>query len=600
MGPENRPDENIVQHGSGEVWIAGGKVYVKNPSGTGKVPTITPGQGVDLLVNGNRIMERTAVREDDEILIVPHTVEEPGSFQIRVGPGGMSATLELKMGTITRHVVQDSRPESDLVVKTVKLVEKTCPFTLAEIMQEMTRRNISFGIKHDEIQEILAKPEDGLYLIAEGIPPGDTVDERVELNFAAGPGEQKVSAESEKVNFRDMVEIPSVEPGALLAVKHFGVQGTPGRKVTGDIIPPAKPQVFELVGGKGVEISPDGSKAYASIGGRPVARKTGNRYFIDVEPVLHKKGDVDISSGNIRFKGDVVVHGNVCEGMTVQAAGKIDIRGMVFQARIAAQGDIKAGRNIMGSDIVAGGNNSFFKALHKILDSLHTDLAEIARVVPELARHPKMKDVKTGQLVQVLIDRKYGRVPGLIAEMVKLSGQNSFILPREMGQLLEKVEKNLSGLNLLKIESVEQLQSLLSEILDVQRVIDGMARDRAGITFGYAVNSRIEASGDVRVEGLGCINTTIRAGGNVNIKGVFRGGEIVAGGDVILNEAGSELGVRTLVRAGEGRKIYIKKAHGGVRIQIGDRRANITTLQLNIKAELDEDGSLSINSSPKA
>jgi len=105
---------------------------------------------------------------------------------------------------------------------------------------------------------------------------------------------------------------------------------------------------------------------------------------------------VDISSGNIRFKGDVVVHGNVSEGMTIQAAGKIDIKGMVFQARIAAQGNINAGQNITGSTIVAGGNNSFFKSLRKILGQLHADLAAAAAVVPALARRPRMEGVKRG------------------------------------------------------------------------------------------------------------------------------------------------------------------------------------------------------------
>lgn len=193
-----------------------------------------------------------------------------------------------------------------------------------------------------------------------------------------------------------------------------------------------------------------------------------------------------------------------------------------------------------------------------------------------------------------MIDKKYVRVPGLIAEMIKLSEQNSFILRRDMSNLLEKVEKGLSGLNLLKLGSVEQLHSILSEMKDVQQTMDNMAQDMANVTFGYSVNSKIEASGDVKVGGRGCINTTICAGRNVNVKGVFRGGEIIANGDIILNEAGSEMGARTLIKTGEGKKVFIKKAYEGVRIQIANRKANITTLQNNIKAELDEDGALMI------
>lgn len=597
MLPEDVLNEINLQQGSGEVWVKDGKVFVRNPSGTGKAPTITPCSGVDLSVNGNEVLETTAVSEKDEIIIKPQSKEEPGTYSVNVAQGGLSAVLEVKVGTVSRYLVQDCGPESDLVLKTVKVVDKLWPFQLAEIMQELAGKNISYGIKHSEIQAILSKPEDGFYLIAEGEPPGDTIDERVELNFATGPEEQKLVTESDKVNFRDKYEIPSVDPGALLAVKHPGVQGNPGMRVTGEIIPPAKPQVFELTGGKGVELLPDNTKAFARIGGRPVVKKLGNRYVIDVEPVLHKKGDVDISSGNIRFKGDIVIHGNVSEGMTIQASGKINIKGMVFESRIATQSDITVGQNITGSNLVAGGNNTFFKALYKTLESLHIDLTEIAKTIPSLTQHPKLKDVKTGQMIQLLIDKKYTRVPGFIAEMTKLSGENSFILPSDMDLLLGHVEKNLKGLNLLKIDSVVTFHKLISEIEEAQLVMEGMAKDKANIAFGYSINSNIEASGDVKVGGRGCINTTIRAGGAVNIKGVFRGGEIVAGGDIILNEAGSEMGAKTLIKAGDGKKVFVRKAYEGVRIQIGDRRANITSLQNNIKAELDEAGTLQIRSS---
>ena len=593
MAPEIDLNESSAEN-SGKVWIKGGKIFVKNPVGAGRVPTVTPCPGVSLLINGNKVEGRTTVSESDEIVLKTDYKEEPGSYKVRIAPGGLSAVLELKTAVIQQCFVQDTGPETDLFIEVVNRDEVKCPFSHAEIMQELAKKNISFGIKHGEIENIISKPESGLYLVAEGEAPGETVNERVELNFPTGEQEHKSTVESDKVNFRDMGEVPSVDPGALLAVKHFGVQGSPGRKVTGEIIPPAKPQVFELAGGKGVEISPDGSKAVAKIGGRPVVKKLGTRYVIDVEPVLQKKGDVDISSGNIRFKGDVVVQGNVCEGMTVQAAGKINILGMIYEARIAAQGDITAMQNITGSNIVAGGNNSFFRAFYKILEALYSDFTEILKTIPGLANHPKLKDVKAGQLVQLLVDKKYGRVPGLITEMIKLSEQNSFILPREMTQLTEKVEKKFSGINLLKLESVEDLHNVLHDIREVQKIIDGMARDKSNITFGYSVNSKIEASGNVKVEGAGCINTSIQAGGNVNIKGVFRGGEIIARGDIFLNEAGSEMGARTFIKTEDDRKIFIKKAYAGVQIQVGNRRANLTSVQHNIKAELDESGSLTI------
>ncbi len=595
MAVENGREINVVENGFEGVWVKGGKVYVKNPvSDGGGVLTITPCSGVELFINGNLMTGRTIVNEKDEIVLKPSTVEEPGSYLLTVAPDGLSVSLQVKTGNATRYSVEDTGPETDLVLRSVSRDENTCPFTLVEILQALSKKNVTFGIKHSEIQAIYAKPQSGNYLITEGEPPGETTNDRIDLKFPTGPEGQKVDTTGDKVDFRDIGEITSVDAGSLLAERHPGVQGKQGRKVNGEIIIPPKPVIYELTGGKGVEVSPDGNKAMALIGGRPITKKLGRSCFIDVDPVLHKRGDIDIQSGNIRFKGDVVVHGNVCEGMTLQAAGKVNIMGMIFGAQIAAQGDITAVQNITGGNLVAGGNNSFFKAFSKLLDTLYKDFSELTQVVSGLAEQATKKNVKTGQLVQLLIDKKYARIPGSINEIIKLTGNNTFILPREMVDLVGMIEKKLSGLNMLKIETFEELNKVLLDMKEVQGIIGHMAKNKANITFSYSVNSKIESSGDVKVEGGGCINTIINAGGNVNIKGVFRGGEVNAGGDIILNEAGSEMGARTLIKTEGSRKVYIRKAFEGVRVQVGDRLASITSTQINIKAELDEAGALMI------
>ncbi len=595
MAADNGAEIKSVENGFEGVWVKGGKVYVKNPvSDGGGVLTITPCVGVDLFINGNPVTGRTIVNEKDEIVLKPLATEEPGSYLLTVAPDGLSVLLQVEAGTVTRYSVEDTGPETSLVLRSVSRVENTCPFNLVEILQALSKKNVTFGIRHSEIQAIYAKRESGKHLIAEGEAPGETINDRIELKFATGPEGQKVSVAGDKVNFRDLGEIPSVDPGALLAERHPGVQGKPGRKVNGEILTPPKPVVQELTGGKGAEVDPEGNKVFSRISGRPIVKKSGKGCFIDIEPVLHKKGDIDIQSGNIRFKGDVFVHGSVCEGMTLQAVGKINVLGMIFGAQIAAQGDITVAQNITGGNLVAGGNNSFFKTFHKLLEDLSIDFFELTRMVSSLAGQASVKNVKTGQLVQLLIDKKYARIPGLVTEIVKLTGQNTFVLSSEVVDLLNKIEKKLSGLNVLKIESIEEMDKVFLEMKEVLRIIDSIAKNKANITFSYSVNSKIEASGDVKVEGAGCINTVINAGGNVNIKGVFRGGEINAGGDIILNEAGSEMGAKTLIKTGDKRKIFIRKAFEGVRVQVGGRAASITSTQVDIKAELDEAGALSI------
>lgn len=595
MKDNSSMENDSLDLGLGGVWVKDGIVFVKDPSVDVGILAITPCEGVELVINGEAATGRTKVSEKDKIVLKPLTVEDPGSYKITVAPDCLSASLEVKMSTVTGYSVLDAGPEISLNLRAEARVEKKCPFTLAEILHGLSGKNITFGIKHSEINAVLAGKEDSRLLIAEGEAPGETVNDRVELKFNAGQEEQRINDTGQKVNFRDLVEILSVEPGTLLAEKFVGVQGKPGRKVNGNMIFPPKPVACDIIAGKGVEVTPDGSKVISKISGRPIAKKLGRGYVIDVDPVLHKKGDIDIQSGNIRFKGDVVVHGNVCEGMTVQAAGRINVLGMIFGSQIAAQGDIAAVQNITGSTLVAGGNNSFFKVFYKHLDALQSDLKEVGSMLAKMDEQAKSKNIKTGQLVQLLIDKKYARVPNLITEIIKISGQNTFIIPRDMIDLLGMIEKNLSGLNVLKIESPEEFNNIINEIKNVQKTIENMAQNKANITFAYSVNSKFEASGDVKVEGGGCINTNINAGGNVTVKGVFRGGEIQAGGNIILNEAGSEMGAKTLIKTESGRKVMIRKANEGVRIQIGGRMASITETQNNIKAELDDVGTLVIS-----
>ncbi|OPX88783.1 FapA family protein [Pelotomaculum sp. PtaB.Bin117] len=589
---------NSEKNNLGKVWVKEGKIFVKNPGENGKLPTLTPCNGIELLINGTKIEEKTTVSEKDIIELKTETrEEEKGMYQLKISSSGLEAVLEMKTSIINRQYVQDNEPVNDLMLRLSSESEEVCPFTLADIMQEISKKNINYGVKHNVVHDLLAKPESGTYVIAEGDPPGTTVDEKVELTFQKKSDGEKADQkiDDSKVNFRDMVEILSVDPGTLLAVKHPGVQGTIGKKVTGDIIAPAKPQVWEFSAGKGAEVTSDGSKVTAKISGSPVVKRLGNKYIIDVNPVLQKRGDVDISSGNIRFKGDIVIQGTVREGMSVQASGKVDIHGMVYEANISALDGISVKQNLTGSNLVAGGNNTFYHNFFKILNPIHSDLTEICKLLPGLAQHPQLKGVKTGQLVQVLIDKKYSRVPNLINELFKFTGDNSLGLPQEITELMVDIGRYLRGLNLLKIESPDCLQSILQKMDAAHEVINSMAQKKAGVSFAYAVNSKIEASGDVKVSGRGCINTSIRAGGNVNVVGVFRGGEITAGGDVIINEAGSELGAKTLIRTDEKRKVYINKANEGVRIQIGDRQISFPSMQSNIKAELNKDGAMSVS-----
>ncbi|MCL2766803.1 MAG: FapA family protein [Peptococcaceae bacterium] len=580
----------MASNNNGTVWIKDTRLFVKDPGDGGSHSRVTPCEGIELIINGTRVIEKTIVSEKDSIEIkISQMVLFPGSFKITIPPDGLSAIMSVETGLVRQYSLPDCEPAEDLIMKATFEEQATCPITTEELASELNKRTITYGLNKTVIDSLLAVPQSGDFIIAEGYPPGETIDDTVEL-ITDKKSESDVDDRNKKIDFREMVEILSVEQGEILARKHPGKEGEEGMRINGKAIPAAKQYLIELVAGNGAETFTDGQIIRAINSGSPVVKKTGNRYHISIQPVLTHRGDINLASGNIRFKGDVKVMGAVREGMAVMASGKVEIGGMVFESKISALQGIAVKQNITGSNLLSGGNTALVSSFFSIIDPLRDDLVEITNLIPNLAKHPKLQNTKTGQLAQFLIDKKYPRVPNFINELFKLAESNNFGLPSDMTELIGIIDSHLRGLNILKLESPDQLTRIVESIDAAHASMEREADKKADISFPYAVNSSVEASGNVNVTGRGCINTTIRAAGNVSIAGVFRGGDIFAAGDVTINEAGSELGARTLIRTRERQKVMLKKVYEGVRIQIGDRQATISTAQSNVRAEMSKDG----------
>ena len=146
-----------------------------------------------------------------------------------------------------------------------------------------------------------------------------------------------------------------VNAGDRLAMLRPGIPGQPGVDVYGNEIPFKPPKPIMLPHGKNTYESPDGLNLFSEINGQIVFE--GDQK-INVSPVFHVKENVDFSTGNIRFNGSVVVHGNVNAGFLIEADGNIEVMGIVEAADLKAQGDIIIRGGIQGSTttrIIAGG-----------------------------------------------------------------------------------------------------------------------------------------------------------------------------------------------------------------------------------------------------
>jgi hypothetical protein len=99
--------------------------------------------------------------------------------------------------------------------------------------------------------------------------------------------------------------------------------------------------------GKNTYASEDGLSLYASLSGRIINEKGK----LQVESILAIHGDIDFSTGNIEFTGDIAISGDVLTGFKVKTEGDIRIKGVVEGAElISTKGSVLIGRGIVGQE----------------------------------------------------------------------------------------------------------------------------------------------------------------------------------------------------------------------------------------------------------
>ncbi|MBE5939751.1 MAG: DUF342 domain-containing protein [Lachnospiraceae bacterium] len=156
-------------------------------------------------------------------------------------------------------------------------------------------------------------------------------------------GKPKI-AEDGSVNYKELNIVECVNAGQVLAKYHPKVDGVNGTTVTGDIIKASLKKDMPPLRGKGFSRSEDGLTYTADIDGRP-AMKYG---MLEISNVFEVSGNVDLSTGNVYFNGDLIVTGNITSGMVVKTTGTITVNGMIEAADVIAGGSILVKGGILG------------------------------------------------------------------------------------------------------------------------------------------------------------------------------------------------------------------------------------------------------------
>ncbi len=216
--------------------------------------------------------------------------------------------------------------------------------TVETCMTEMGRRGVSFGVDQGTLQRMVdAKIAGEWKVVARGVPPVDGKDAEFLFKVDLDPVRPKAIDDSH-VDMKNLGTVVNVVQGQELLEKKPAIPSQEGTSVFGKTLKPRLAKDKNMPAGTNTTISDDGLHLFSSIDGCVKIKENK----VCVLPVFEVSGDVDYSTGNIQFVGDVVVKGTIRDGFEVAAGGGVAVGGVVEGALVNCDGDLSVRGGIRG------------------------------------------------------------------------------------------------------------------------------------------------------------------------------------------------------------------------------------------------------------
>lgn len=284
--------------------------------------------------------------------------------KIALGKGiaNLKETAEIKL-TSAVILPQDEHVKVTIEEDRLKVICRFYPpsnggnhLTKEDIISEMVRAGVKYGVDEMKIMQHLKEPRYCTdYVLAKATLPIQGRDAVITYHFNTDLTMKPKTNEDGSVDFHQLDIISHCNEGDLLATLTPVDYGRPGIDVCGKPLKPNKVTNRVLRYGNKIRMSEDGLRLYSEVSGH-VSLTNGRVFVSDTYEVA---ADVDSSTGDIDYEGNVVVRGNVITGFTVKAKGDIEVYGVVEGAYIEAGGQIILRRGMQGMNkgiLKANGN----------------------------------------------------------------------------------------------------------------------------------------------------------------------------------------------------------------------------------------------------
>ena len=236
--------------------------------------------------------------------------------------------------------------------------------TKDDIYNDLERREIVFGIRHEAILDMIEKRRmNEKILIAEGIPAKKGKDGWFEFFVRLDLPRIPAPLPDGGVDYVNIEAFEMVDKGEKLAVYQPAEKGTNGKNIYGKIIHAEKGMEKKPLRGTGFMIAPDGVTYISKLNGK--FEYINGRMIISNMLVVHE--DVTSVTGKLEVDGSVYVVGSIYSGGYIKATGDIIIEHNVETARLIAGGNVMIKKGSCSKHdcfIEAGGEVSgkFFEA----------------------------------------------------------------------------------------------------------------------------------------------------------------------------------------------------------------------------------------------
>lgn len=213
-----------------------------------------------------------------------------------------------------------------------------------EVNRDLNNMGIKYGIDTERIKELVKeKNYFEKYDVAKGLAPVDGIDAYITYNFETDKKAKPKVKDDGSVDFHDLDTLCHVKKGDVVATMTPEVPGVPGIDLFNRNIQPKKARRAVFKYGRNLVVSADGLKLLSDVNGHVTLE--GDKVF--VSNVLELV-NVDASTGDIDYDGNVVVSGNILAGFSVKASGDIEVNGIVEGAVVEAGGDLILVHGVQG------------------------------------------------------------------------------------------------------------------------------------------------------------------------------------------------------------------------------------------------------------